>query len=113
MAAASHCLRAATREKKLGHADTTLEKVIGFMSGVTAVWQVIALLFVVGWIFQFVGHFVEELIRGYIETDYDYPKTISAVADDIDAAARELVDDGLVDGPHEVGDEVRPDTGDG
>jgi len=35
---------------------------------------------------------VLELIRGYIETDYDYPKTIAAVAEDIDSAAREILD---------------------
>jgi pyruvate,water dikinase len=34
---------------------------------------------------------VLELIRGYMETDYDYPKTIKAVADDIDAAAKEIL----------------------
>jgi pyruvate,water dikinase len=34
---------------------------------------------------------VLELIRGYMETDYDYPKTIRAVADDIDAAAKEIL----------------------
>lgn len=35
---------------------------------------------------------VLELVRGYIETDYDYPKTIAAVAADIDAAAREILE---------------------
>ncbi|HEV2029889.1 MAG TPA: PEP-utilizing enzyme [Candidatus Dormibacteraeota bacterium] len=33
-----------------------------------------------------------ELVRGYIETDYDYPKTIAAVKADIEAATRELLD---------------------
>ena len=31
-------------------------------------------------------------ISGYIETDYDYPKTMGALRDDIDAAAREILD---------------------
>jgi phosphohistidine swiveling domain-containing protein len=35
---------------------------------------------------------VIELVRGYVDTDYDYPKTIAAVQADIDAAATELVD---------------------
>ena len=35
---------------------------------------------------------VIELVRGYIETDYDYPKTIAAVAADIDAAAKEILE---------------------
>ena len=35
---------------------------------------------------------VIELVRGYIETDYDYPKTISALAADIDAAAEEILE---------------------
>jgi phosphohistidine swiveling domain-containing protein len=35
---------------------------------------------------------VVELIRGYIETDYDYPSTMGALRDDIDAAAREILD---------------------
>jgi len=34
---------------------------------------------------------VIELVRGYIETDYDYPKTIAAVKADIDAATKELL----------------------
>ncbi len=34
---------------------------------------------------------VIELVRGYIETDYDYPKTIAAVKADIDAATQELL----------------------
>ena len=29
---------------------------------------------------------VVELIRGYIQTDYDYPSTMGALRDDIDAA---------------------------
>lgn len=32
-----------------------------------------------------------EAIRGYLETDYDYPATIKAVADDLEAATRELL----------------------
>jgi phosphohistidine swiveling domain-containing protein len=36
---------------------------------------------------------VLEQIRGYLETDYDYPKTIDAVREDLDAAKRELMDD--------------------
>ena len=35
---------------------------------------------------------VVELVRGYIETDYDFPKTIGTLKDDIDAAAREILD---------------------
>ena len=35
---------------------------------------------------------VVELIRGYIETDYDYPSTMGALRDDIDAAAREILE---------------------
>ena len=35
---------------------------------------------------------VIELIRGYIETGYDYPTTITALAADIDAAAREVLE---------------------
>ena len=34
---------------------------------------------------------VIELVRGYIETDYDYPKTIAALAADIAAAAEEIL----------------------
>ncbi len=34
---------------------------------------------------------VIELVRGYVETDYDYPKTIAAVEADIAAAADEIV----------------------
>ncbi|MGH2358464.1 MAG: PEP-utilizing enzyme [Candidatus Limnocylindria bacterium] len=35
---------------------------------------------------------VIELVRGYIETDYDYPTTIGAVKADIEAASHEIVD---------------------
>ncbi len=35
---------------------------------------------------------VIELVRGYIETDYDYPKTIAALAADIDSAAKEILE---------------------
>jgi len=35
---------------------------------------------------------VIEVVRGYIETNYDYPKTIGALAADIDAAAREILE---------------------
>ena len=35
---------------------------------------------------------VIELVRGYLETNYDYPRTISALAADIAAAAREILD---------------------
>jgi phosphohistidine swiveling domain-containing protein len=35
---------------------------------------------------------VLELVRGYIETDYDYPKTVAALAADIEAAAREILE---------------------
>ncbi|MEO6351450.1 MAG: PEP-utilizing enzyme [Candidatus Limnocylindrales bacterium] len=35
---------------------------------------------------------VIELIRGYIETDYDYPSTMGALRDDIDAASREILE---------------------
>ncbi len=34
---------------------------------------------------------VIELVRGYIETNYDYPKTIAALAADIAAAAKEIL----------------------
>jgi pyruvate,water dikinase len=33
-----------------------------------------------------------EAIRGYLETDYDYPKTINAVKKDLESAVRELLD---------------------
>ena len=35
---------------------------------------------------------VLELVRGYIETAYDYPKTIAAVKTDIESASAELVE---------------------
>ncbi len=35
---------------------------------------------------------VIELVRGYMETDYDYPTTIGALAADIDAAAAEILE---------------------
>jgi pyruvate,water dikinase len=35
---------------------------------------------------------VIELIRGYIETDYDYQSTMGALRDDIAAASREIID---------------------
>ena len=35
---------------------------------------------------------VIELVRGYIATDYDYPKTIAALAADIAAAAKEILE---------------------
>jgi phosphohistidine swiveling domain-containing protein len=35
---------------------------------------------------------VIELVRGYIQTDYNYPKTIAALAADIDAAAKEILE---------------------
>ena len=35
---------------------------------------------------------VIELVRGYIQTNYDYPKTIKALADDIAAAAKEILE---------------------
>jgi phosphohistidine swiveling domain-containing protein len=35
---------------------------------------------------------VIELVRGYIESDYDYPKTIGALAADIEAASREILE---------------------
>ena len=34
---------------------------------------------------------VIELVRGYVETDYDYPKTIAALAADIKSAAEEIL----------------------
>ena len=34
-----------------------------------------------------------EAVRGYVETDYDYPKAINAVKEDLDAAIHELMDD--------------------
>jgi phosphohistidine swiveling domain-containing protein len=35
---------------------------------------------------------VIELVRGYLETGYDYPKTIASVQADIESASRELLD---------------------
>jgi phosphohistidine swiveling domain-containing protein len=35
---------------------------------------------------------VIELVRGYIQTDYNYPKTIKVLADDIAAAAKEILE---------------------
>jgi phosphohistidine swiveling domain-containing protein len=35
---------------------------------------------------------VIELVRGYVETNYDYPKTVAALAADIDAAAKEILE---------------------
>jgi phosphohistidine swiveling domain-containing protein len=35
---------------------------------------------------------VIELVRGYIETDYDYPKTVAALAADIEAASKEILE---------------------
>jgi pyruvate,water dikinase len=35
---------------------------------------------------------VIELVRGYIENDYDYPRTIGALAADIEAAAKEILE---------------------
>ena len=34
-----------------------------------------------------------EIIRGYLETDYNYPKTINAVKEDLEKAIHELLDD--------------------
>jgi pyruvate,water dikinase len=34
-----------------------------------------------------------EAVRGYLETDYDYPAALQAVRDDLDAAVHELMDD--------------------
>jgi pyruvate,water dikinase len=34
-----------------------------------------------------------EMLRGYLETDYDYPTTITAVKQDLDKAIHELMDD--------------------
>jgi phosphohistidine swiveling domain-containing protein len=34
-----------------------------------------------------------EALRGYVETDYDYPATIAGVKEDLEAAVRELMDD--------------------
>jgi phosphohistidine swiveling domain-containing protein len=34
-----------------------------------------------------------EMVRGYLETDYDYPKTINAVKEDLEKAIHELMDD--------------------
>src|SRR6266700_1820690 len=36
---------------------------------------------------------IVEVIRGYLETDYNYPKTINAVKEDLDKAIHELMDD--------------------
>ncbi len=41
---------------------------------------------------------VVEQIRGYLESDYDYPATIAAVREDLDAAVHELMDDAPADG---------------
>jgi pyruvate,water dikinase len=35
---------------------------------------------------------VIELVRGYIDTDYDYPSTMGALKSDIEAASREVLD---------------------
>ncbi|MEO8509830.1 MAG: PEP-utilizing enzyme [Chloroflexota bacterium] len=35
---------------------------------------------------------VVELVRGYVESDYDYPATIGALKTDIEAASREILD---------------------
>ena len=35
---------------------------------------------------------VVELVRGYLETDYDYPSTMGALKADIEAASREILD---------------------
>jgi pyruvate,water dikinase len=35
---------------------------------------------------------VIELVRGYVETDYDYPQTMGALKADIEAAAREILE---------------------
>src|SRR3954466_7764357 len=35
---------------------------------------------------------VVELVRGYIETDYDYPSTVGVLRDDIEAASREILE---------------------
>src|SRR3954463_8088482 len=35
---------------------------------------------------------IVELVRGYIETDYDYPSTMGALHDDIEAASREILE---------------------
>jgi phosphohistidine swiveling domain-containing protein len=35
---------------------------------------------------------VIELVRGYLETDYDYPKTIEALKADIEAASRDILE---------------------
>jgi len=43
---------------------------------------------------------VIELVRGYIEVNYDYPTTIAALADDIKAASAEILD-GLWIGRHD------------
>ncbi|TMB90716.1 MAG: PEP-utilizing protein [Chloroflexi bacterium] len=36
---------------------------------------------------------VIEVVRGYVETDYDYPRTINAVREDLNKAISELMDD--------------------
>jgi pyruvate,water dikinase len=36
---------------------------------------------------------IVEQVRGYLVTDYDYPKTLAGVKDDLDAAIHELIDD--------------------
>jgi pyruvate,water dikinase len=36
---------------------------------------------------------IVEQIRGYFETDYDYPKTLAAVKEDLESAIRQLMDD--------------------
>ena len=35
---------------------------------------------------------VIELVRGYVETNYDYPKTVAVLAADIEAAAKEILE---------------------
>ncbi|TMB96291.1 MAG: PEP-utilizing protein, partial [Chloroflexi bacterium] len=45
---------------------------------------------------------VIELVRGYVETGYDYPKTIAAVEQDIQSATEELLDGLSGEGLEEV-----------
>src|SRR5688572_12447405 len=45
---------------------------------------------------------VIELIRGYVETDYDYPSTMGALRDDITAASQEILDGLEGDGLEEM-----------
>ena len=49
-----------------------------------------------------------EAVRGYLATDYDYPANIKSVADDLEAAKREVMEGVEGGGPHEAPAGARP-----